>query len=828
MEAFWPERPTSDTAGKTDANEASTDKLSLRLELPCSRGIARHELALKRGQPLSFSYDEEGSLRVTGGARAERLASAAEAHLLRPRYGSLRDISLAKPRLTPWNGAARAPDYLEKLILDGRYDAGAVSSLADWFGSEDFALRYHSDEELGALWAPEDTEFRLWAPTAARVALLLWERGDGGGPQAALPMKQAERGVWKLAVKGDLHGRYYGYRVRAHGIERETIDPYARSAGLNGKRGMVLDPARACPPGWEAFSAPACPSPNDAVVWEAHVRDLTSKPSWTGPEEKRYGYRGACHPGTDLAVPASALSAATAAAQGQGSAIPTGFDHVKALGVTHVQLLPVFDFVSVDESRAREPAYRTLRERGAYNWGYDPCNYAAPEGSYASDPADGSCRVRELRELVRAYGEAGIGIVMDVVYNHVPDLRLSALEACVPGYYFRGRRDSGAGDDTASERFMFRRYMADTLCWWLEGYKLSGFRFDLMGLHDLRAMRYIEKRLRAIKPDLLLYGEGWDMYRGGDKGFEPASQKNFRRLPGYGMFNDAFRDGVKGSVFDAGRPGWLHGGADAESVKFGIVGAVRHPQLRNRLVAGTAMPKPWGERSAASVNYVEVHDNLTLRDKLELVEPGRGDEYYARLLRLALTLTLTAQGMPLLHAGMEFLRSKRFPADWLADGLPDKAVCLPGSATGTKPGLAEGVGACFCHDSYKFSDELNGLEWSLAARHRDSVAYLSALIALRKKSPCLRLPNGADIRRLLRFYPAGDALLAWGIAAGREGGLFIAANARDKAARIRLPRGVWRLVADSAAAAFWPSGGACIKRFVELPAKGALILERQA
>jgi len=229
------------------------------------------------------------------------------------------------------------------------------------------------------------------------------------------------------------------------------------------------------------------------------------------------------------------------------------------------------------------------------------------------------------------------------------------------------------------------------------------------------------------------------------------------------------------------------------------------------------MPKPWGQKSGASVNYVEVHDNLALRDKLELVEPGKGEVYYARLARLALSLTLTAQGMPLLHAGMEFLRSKRFPAEWLKDGLPDKAVRLPGGD------------ACFCHDSFKFSDELNGLDWNLAIRHRDSVAYLTALIALRKRSPYLRLSSGADIRRLLRFYPAGGALLAWGIAAGRAGGLFIAANARDEAARVSLPRGAWRLVADSAAAGFWPSGGGALQSGkIEAPAKGALILEREA
>ncbi|HAE22900.1 MAG TPA: hypothetical protein DCG47_11325, partial [Spirochaetaceae bacterium] len=291
MGLLWPIRLGAH--GEATDSLSLPARLELALELPGPKGAMRFLVAITRGEPLSFSYDEQlGTLTLEESQKDKRDDRRFKAEPVRPRYDSLQKLSLAAPRLTPWNGAARAPDYLEKLILSDDYDAGALRSLAQWFGSEDFARRYHSDEELGALWAPERTEFRLWAPTAARVSLLLWDKGDGGEPYAALELVPADRGVWKLSVKGDLHGRYYGYRVRAHGIERETIDPYALSAGLNGLRGMVLDPARACPPAWEAFSAPACPSPNDAIVWEAHIRDLTSKPSWNGPEELRCGYRG--------------------------------------------------------------------------------------------------------------------------------------------------------------------------------------------------------------------------------------------------------------------------------------------------------------------------------------------------------------------------------------------------------------------------------------------------------------------------------------------------------------------------------------------------------
>jgi len=433
--------------------------------------------------------------------------------------------------------------------------------------------------------------------------------------------------------------------------------------------------------------------------------------------------------------------------------------------------------------------------------------------------------VRELRALVKACGDSGIGIIMDVVYNHVPDMQNSALDACVPGYYFRGRRDSGAGDDTASERFMFARYMADTLAWWLEAYRLSGFRFDLMGLHDVATINMIAERLRAIKPDVILYGEGWDMYRGPQSGMMPACQRNVGALPGYGMFNDAFRDGVKGSVFDAASPGWIHDGSLPESVKYGVTGAVRHRQIHYRKVTGTAYPHPWTDSWPSSVNYVEVHDNLTLRDKLELVEPGRDDDWYARLQRLALTLVLVSQGMSVMHAGMEFLRSKRFPDSWLKDGLPDKSVSLP---DGSK---------VFCHDSYKFGDTLNGLDWEEAERQSDTVRYIRGIIALRKALPLLRLRTGKEIRRQLRFVSDIHGILAWTLGPARTGRLLVAANANPEPVTFTLPRGTWRALADSASATACspgtasdrarPDSGARVSAsLIELPAKGAMILER--
>ena len=722
-----------------------------------------------------------------------------------------RTLQGASPELPPFNQSSREKNYLEKQILLGLYNRGPIESLRAWYDSKEFARQFHTDEALGAHCTPYFTDFKIWAPTAAEVELLLWKSGnpaDQDEPLAVHRLYRHNRGVWHLRLHGDFHGLYYTYRLRIHSLDRETIDPYATSAGLNGKRGMILDPRRLEPEGWQNWSTPELASPADAIVWEAHIRDLTSHPSWQGPEELRCTYLGAAYPGTAY------------------GSTPTGFDYIRALGVTHVQLLPIFDFVSVDEGRVQDPEYRSRPQNGAFNWGYDPGNYAVPEGSYATRPGDGASRFIELRRLVQALGQAGIGVIMDVVYNHVPDRRRSALEACVPGYYFRNRRDSGAGDDTASERSMFRKYMIDTLSWWLSAFKLSGFRFDLMGLHDVETMQAIGKALRNIKSDVLLYGEGWNMYGGNQrKGsaktkLEMASQHNIHKLPDYGMFNDAFRDGVKGSVFDAPGPGWIHDGRNSESVKFGLVGAVHHHQVHNHQVTGTAHPQPWTDRSSSSINYLEVHDNLTLFDKLQLVEPGRDHPYYSRLQRLAMTLLLTSQGIPVLHAGMEFLRTKEVPEAWLKRGGIDKCVTDPVTKRQ------------FCHDSYKAGDLLNGLNWERAQEEKATVAYIRHLINLRKERPSLRLATGDRVRRALSFLSDAQGILLVHIdghtAQDDHGSLLIAANSRNEAVSVHLPHGPWQFLANSATAETWEDAkGAQVSQSLTIPEKGALVLSQK-
>lgn len=629
-----------------------------------------------------------------------------------------------------WCGAVHHKDYLEKLILSGRLKktsgGGANTSALEWyFDSDYFKNTYKCRVPLGSLWSAEKTVFRLWAPTARSVSLVLYPNGTSDASSSVIPMRKGSgftgtAGVWELSVDGDLHGTYYRFRVCVHGIIRDSADPYARSCGVNGKRSMVVDMSRTNPSGWETCHAPVIECANDAIVYEVHVADISSSHTWGGDPLHRRTYLGACQSDTSY------------------RGIPTGFDHIKNLGVTHIQLLPVFDFVSVDESRLDDDAYGEQVVSGKFNWGYDPENYCAPEGSYSTNPYDGTVRIRELKTLIQTYILNGIGVIMDVVYNHVPSAQNHPLGICVPGYYFRLDSYSGAGDDTASERDMFRSYMIDSLSFWLTEYKLSGFRFDLMGLHDVETMNEIACALKKIKSDVLLYGEGWDMYRGGK--MVSANMIEAHKMRGIGFFNDAFRCALKGPVFNGNEGGFLHNGSHRESVKFGLVGAVYHPHVHNKLVDGTANRNPWTDLTATSVNYTEIHDNMTLHDKLVLVESDRSVSYYERMQRTAISLVLFAQGQPVIHAGMEFMRTKEIPAHILATH-PD-LYDLSWTADHSR---------AFSHNSYNLCDRINGLDWARCEQKEHIVRYVKKLISIRKNHSLFRLRNAEEVCACLTF-----------------------------------------------------------------------------
>ncbi|HZG87628.1 type I pullulanase [Paenibacillus sp.] len=615
----------------------------------------------------------------------------------------------------------------------------AAVSLRGMFDSPEFERRFVYDgDDLGAAYAPEATSFRLWAPTAERASLVIYRAADAAAGEER-PMEPSANGTWTIRLEGDCHSLFYTYKVWIDDEWREAVDPYARAVSANGRLGAVVDPARAEPDGWAADVRPPFGAPTDAVLYELHVRDATVHPD-----------SGAARPGTYAGL-----------AEG-GTRTPDGFatglDYVTSLGVTHVQLLPVADFVSVDET---DPAR-------AYNWGYDPAHWFAPEGSYATDPYDPAVRLRELKALVAAFHRRGIRVSLDVVYNHQFSLLRSSLERLVPGYYFRFRPDgtpangTGVGNDTASERAMMRKLIVDCVAYWAESYHVDGFRFDLMGIHDVETMRAVRERLDRIDPTILVYGEGWVLDTPLPEE-RKASLPNARAVPRVGFFHDRFRDGIRGGVFYAEERGFVSGeGARAHDVWIGIVGGIEY----GRGIDGHAL------EPEQTINYAEVHDNHTLWDKL--VSSNADDDESARraMQRLAASVLFTSQGIPLLHAGQEWFR--------------------------TKGGE---------HNSYRSPDAVNRLDWRRAERFRGDVDYVRGLIALRRAHAAFRLPTAELVRTSLRIVDTPPYVIAYTLSppSGDNRLYFVAHNAGRCAAALPLPdAGAWSVLCDGERASAEP------------------------
>ncbi len=687
----------------------------------------------------------------------------------------------------PWCGSEKKKDYLYNLILSERMKSktsgGENTAALEWFfDSDDFKKKYLTNAELGAIYSKRKTVFRLWAPTAKQVVLKLFKDGNKSECFKEVPLhkKNADgsEGIWETCVKGDLHGIYYLYEVTVHGVQNISSDPYAKASGVNGIRSMVVDLHRTNPVGWENVKLPTVATPSDVIAYEAHIADISSSEFWKGSKDLqkvKRTYLGACQKGTSI------------------NGIPTGFDHIKSLGITHVQFLPIFDFRSVDESRMDDESYKKKITFGTFNWGYDPENYALPEGSYSTDPYHGEVRIKELKTMIKAFADEGIGVIMDVVYNHVNDGLHQGLGTSVPGYFFRVEGYSGAGEDTASEREMFRKYMIDTLCYWLSEYKLCGFRFDLMGLHDVVTMNMIRDALRKIKKDVLIYGEGWDMYRA--KKMVSACQANSSKMPEIGFFNDAMRCGIKGPVFDDKEKGFIHDGSRKEAVKFGIVGATKHHQVEYKKIEGTAAPNPWSQKTWVSVNYTEIHDNITLADKIFLAEQDKDEAYYEQMQKMAISLVLLAEGMPILHAGMEFMRSKEVPADILAQNPALYDV-----------GYSDDKKRAFLRNSYNACDRINSLDWQRCIQKHSVVEYVKNLIDLRKKHSAFRIADEKTLLKALRFIDNKQAglpeqVLAWELDGTKCGDswkkIIILANPINSDVKHAIPQeGNWILVTD--------------------------------
>ncbi len=498
------------------------------------------------------------------------------------------------------------------------------------FDTEYFKEKYVYDgDDLGAVICDDGTAFKLWAPTAFKVVLNLFSEGEGCDAFQKIEMVRGDRGVW-YAFANVGHGVYYTYEVSTVVGKQEAVDPYAKAVGVNGARGMVVDLGRTNPNGWDEDSVKEdIKSYSDAIIWEVHVRDFSNM-------IEKSNYKGKY-----LAFTEKGLK--------NENGMPVGIDYLKELGITHIHLLPVYDYASVDEHKCCN-----------FNWGYDPQNYNAPEGSYSTDPYTGDVRIKEYKEMVAALHEAGIGVVMDMVYNHTYDAN-SNLNKTVPYYYYRytiggkNTNASGCGNDTASERAMFSKYMVDSCAYWVREYHLDGLRFDLMGLHDLATMQKVEAITHTINPHAIIYGEGWNM-GATIGGVKQANQKMIGEiLPtgdaigGIAVFNDVIRDGLKGSVFEEGAPGYVNGGADHKSwasVWFGINGGA---------IAGE---NGWSVPSSMVVNYMSAHDNYSLWDKLALSNPKDSDEAKAEMNKLGAAIMMISKGSVFWQAGEEMLRTK--------------------------------------------------------------------------------------------------------------------------------------------------------------------------
>lgn len=641
----------------------------------------------------------------------------------------------------------------EELELSKAYDIsiegyeGTTVSLNKIIDSSYFDEAFTYDgNDLGATYTKEKTGFKVWAPTASEVTLNLYEQGDGDNLTEKIPMTMGDRGVWFCEKQGDLNGVYYTYSIRNGTKTSEAVDLYARTTGVNGDRGMVVDLAATNPEGFENDTRPAFVNATDAVIYELHVRDLSSDAS-----------SGITHTGKFLGL----TETGTTNADG----LATGIDHIKDLGVTHVQILPSYDYATVDEAKLDTPQF---------NWGYDPKNYNVPEGSYSTDPYHGEVRINEMKQMVQALHQNGIRVNMDVVYNHTFNIEDSNFQKTVPDYYYRkvGESYSNAsacGNETASDHAMMRKYIVDSVVYWATEYHIDGFRFDLMAVHDIDTMNAVRAALDEIDPSIMVYGEGWT---GGDCAI-PSSQQalkaNMARIDRVGAFSDDIRDGIKGSVFDAQDKGFISGKDGLEeSIKFGIVAATPHPQVLT--CKNDRGARSWAAQPGQSINYVSCHDNLTFWDKLAISNADDSEDTRVRMNKLGSAIILTSQGVPFFQAGEEMLRSKP-------------------SAT---------VEGGFDENSYTSPDSTNSIKWSNKSNVLDTYEYYKGLIAFRKAHSALRMAVTADIQSNLTFMSGLDAnVVGYTIANNANGDaaekITVIFNGNADAVTVPLPAGTWEI-----------------------------------
>ena len=621
--------------------------------------------------------------------------------------------------------------------------AGIVSAAefpnADLYSTADFEAAYtYNGNDLGATWSPEKTTFRVWAPTATAVKVNLYESGTEGTNDLIdqVEMTADVNGTWIATVEGNLNGTYYTYLVNVDGQVNEAWDPYARTTGVNGKRAMVIDLDSTDPEGWENDTDPHYGNAiTDAIIYELHIRDLSSDSS-----------SGITNTGKFLGL--------TETGTVNSSGMATGLDYIRNLGITHLHLLPSYDYASVDET---DPD-------AAFNWGYDPVNYNVPEGSYSTDPYNGEIRVMEMKQMVKTLHDNGISVVMDVVYNHVYDAQSYCFNQIVPGYFSRVTADgmysngSACGNDTASERAMVKKYIVDSVTYWADEYHIDGFRFDLAGLIDTDTMNAVVEAVHETHPNVIFYAEGWTMNTNVTKeGYIMATQKNSTETPEIAYFSDFVRDSLRGSNSNASQTGYVAGGG-------GFTSSVRDMFMGK---------STWCKCPSQTVNYVSCHDGYALYDRLTLSTNGVAESDRIKMNNLAAAIVMTSQGVPFFQAGEEMLRSKPLP---------------------------EGG---FDHNSYKSDDSINSIKWDNLSdpQYQDVSDYYAGLIAFRKAHPALRMTTAEEVaEHITTLSDLEFNVQACHISAGANGEeneIIAIFNSRSNDTVVTLPEGQWNIYVNA-------------------------------
>ena len=595
-------------------------------------------------------------------------------------------------------------------------------------------------------YTPEKTSFEVWGPTAESAVVRLY---NGEEMVEEIAMTKGECGLWTATAEGDRRGQMYAFQLTVDGKQlKETAGIFAKALGVNGDRGAIIDLRNTDPEGWSEDRSPEF-KPEERVIYEMHYRDMTAHAS-----------AGSRYPGKYLGM----AEHGTRSKEG----LATGLDHLVELGVTHVHLLPTADFGSIDESKPTDQ----------YNWGYEPKNYSAPEGTYSTDAADPEARIRELKTLVQAMHKAGLNVVLDVVYNHTTSTENCGFELTVPGYFYRMREDgsfadgSGCGNETASEKPMMQKYIVESLEYWVKEYHIDGFRFDLMAIHDIETMNLIRKRLEALNPNILLYGEGWAASAPLYDESKLAFKRYTYQMPGVGAFSDDIRNALRGTL-DLSQGGFIHGvEGNKEALKFGIAGGVEHPEVNHSEAAWCADP-------TQHISYVSCHDDHNMRDRLEHISPKASEQEIISMVKLAQFGVFTSQGIPFIFCGEEMFRSKH----------------------GEK-------------NTYNMPDKYNAIDWALKHEYNGLVEYVKALIALRKAHPAFSLQTAERVREHLSFIEHENAAAVGFVLDKLEGidsakRIVVLMNGSREAAEFNIPECNYKWISDGES--WWLDGGEVVE-----------------